>query len=127
MVSEAGYFLTKVNAIKQTTSTVFAQVDSGFNHLIRPMLYGSHHEIINISNPKEKNDSIQLLVIYVKPIPLETTVKFQKYLRETHSLLKILVLTALPWLAITILDTDLQRFFGIRKSFVIRKEELLMI
>ncbi len=54
LVSEAGYFLTKVNAIKQTTSTVFAQVDSGFNHLIRPMLYGSHHDIINISNPKGK-------------------------------------------------------------------------
>lgn len=51
LVSEAGYFLTKVNAVKQTTSTVFAQVDSGFNHLIRPMLYGSHHDIINISNP----------------------------------------------------------------------------
>ncbi len=54
LVSEAGYFLTKVNAIKQTTSTVFAQIDSGFNHLIRPMLYGSRHEIINISNPKGK-------------------------------------------------------------------------
>ncbi|WP_445731478.1 diaminopimelate decarboxylase [Mariniflexile sp.] len=52
LVSESGNFLTKVNAIKQTTSTVFAQVDSGFNHLIRPMFYGSHHEIINISNPK---------------------------------------------------------------------------
>ena len=52
LVSEAGYFLTHVNAVKQTTSTVFAQVDSGFNHLIRPMLYGSHHDIINISNPK---------------------------------------------------------------------------
>lgn len=51
MVSQAGYFLTKVNVVKQTTSTVFAQVDSGFNHLIRPMLYGSHHEIVNISNP----------------------------------------------------------------------------
>jgi len=38
--SQSGYFLSKVNAIKQTTSTVFAQVDSGFNHLIRPMLYG---------------------------------------------------------------------------------------
>ena len=54
LVSEAGYFLTKVNVIKQTTSTVFAQVDSGFNHLIRPMLYGSQHEIINISNPNGK-------------------------------------------------------------------------
>jgi len=50
LVSQAGYFLTKVNVVKQTTSTVFAQVDSGFNHLIRPMLYGSHHEIENISN-----------------------------------------------------------------------------
>jgi diaminopimelate decarboxylase len=52
LVSESGSFLTKVNAVKQTTSTVFAQVDSGFNHLIRPMLYGSHHDINNISNPK---------------------------------------------------------------------------
>ena len=54
LVSEAGKFLVKVNAIKQTTSTVFAQVDSGFNHLIRPMLYGSQHQIHNISNPKGK-------------------------------------------------------------------------
>jgi len=54
LVSEAGYFLTKVNAVKQTTSTVFAQVDSGFNHLIRPMLYGSQHDIINISNDNGK-------------------------------------------------------------------------
>ncbi|MBC3758575.1 diaminopimelate decarboxylase [Hyunsoonleella sp. SJ7] len=52
LVSEAGHFLTKVNAVKQTTSTVFAQVDSGFNHLVRPMFYGSHHDIDNISNPK---------------------------------------------------------------------------
>ncbi|WP_111683524.1 diaminopimelate decarboxylase [Winogradskyella tangerina] len=51
LVSEAGVFLAKVNVVKQTTSTVFAQVDSGFNHLIRPMLYGSQHDIVNISNP----------------------------------------------------------------------------
>jgi diaminopimelate decarboxylase len=54
LVSESGCFLSKVNAIKQTTSTVFAQVDTGFNHLIRPMLYNSDHEIENISNPKGK-------------------------------------------------------------------------
>ena len=54
LVSEAGYFLAKVNVVKQTTSTVFAGIDSGFNHLIRPMLYGSQHEIENISNPKGK-------------------------------------------------------------------------
>ena len=52
LVSEAGKFLAKVNVVKQTTSTVFAQIDSGFNHLIRPMLYGSQHEIHNISNPE---------------------------------------------------------------------------
>ena len=51
LVSEAGYFLTQVNVVKQTTSTVFAQVNSGFNHLVRPMLYGSQHHIENISNP----------------------------------------------------------------------------
>nr|AOE08490.1 diaminopimelate decarboxylase [uncultured bacterium] len=54
LVSQSGYFITKVNAVKQTTSTVFAQVNSGFNHLIRPMFYGSHHEITNISNPRGK-------------------------------------------------------------------------
>ncbi|MDO6492172.1 MULTISPECIES: diaminopimelate decarboxylase [unclassified Cellulophaga] len=52
LVSESGFFLAKVNVVKQTTSTVFASIDSGFNHLIRPMLYGSSHEIENISNPK---------------------------------------------------------------------------
>jgi len=51
LVSESGRFLATVNAVKQTTSTVFAQVDSGFNHLIRPMFYGSHHDISNLSNP----------------------------------------------------------------------------
>ena len=54
LVSEAGYFLAKVNVVKQTTSTVFAGIDSGFNHLIRPMFYGSQHTIENISNPKGK-------------------------------------------------------------------------
>jgi diaminopimelate decarboxylase len=52
LVSEAGFFLASVNVVKQTTSTVFAGIDTGFNHLIRPMLYGSNHQITNISNPK---------------------------------------------------------------------------
>ena len=51
MTSEAGYFLTKVNLIKHTTSCVFVGVDTGFNHLIRPMYYDSYHHIENISNP----------------------------------------------------------------------------
>jgi diaminopimelate decarboxylase len=53
LVSEAGNFLCSVNSIKQTTSTVFAQVDTGFNHFVRPMMYGSNHHIENISNPDD--------------------------------------------------------------------------
>ncbi len=55
LVSEAGSFLVRVNAVKQTTSTTFAAVDSGLNHLIRPMFYDAYHEIINISRPQAKN------------------------------------------------------------------------
>ncbi len=54
LVSEAGFLLVKVNVVKQTTSTVFAGIDSGFNHLIRPMFYGATHFIENISNPEGK-------------------------------------------------------------------------
>jgi diaminopimelate decarboxylase len=51
LVSEAGYLFVKVNVVKQTTATVFAGVDSGQNHLIRPMFYDSYHHIVNVSNP----------------------------------------------------------------------------
>lgn len=51
LVSESGYFFSKVNVIKQTTATVFAGIDSGANHFIRPMLYNAYHQIENISNP----------------------------------------------------------------------------
>ena len=50
MVSESGYFITKVNVIKETLSANFVSVDSGFNHLIRPMFYDAYHRIENISN-----------------------------------------------------------------------------
>jgi diaminopimelate decarboxylase len=52
LVSEAGYFVVKANVIKQTTATVFVGVNSGFNHLIRPMFYDAFHRIENISNPQ---------------------------------------------------------------------------
>jgi len=55
LVSESGFFLAKVNVVKQTTSMVFAGVDTGFNHLIRPMFYDSYHRIENISNPTGRN------------------------------------------------------------------------
>lgn len=50
LVSEAGHFLVRVNVVKTTPSTVFVGVDSGLNHLIRPMFYNAYHHIVNISN-----------------------------------------------------------------------------
>jgi len=54
LVSESGYFLARTNVVKQTTSAVFAGLDTGFNHMIRPMFYGAHHEMMNLSNPNGK-------------------------------------------------------------------------
>jgi diaminopimelate decarboxylase len=52
LVSQAGTFLVKVNVLKQTTAAMFVGVDSGLNHLIRPMLYNGYHHITNVSNPE---------------------------------------------------------------------------
>jgi len=60
LVSAAGYLITQVNVIKETGATTFVSVNSGFNHLIRPMFYDAYHHIENISNPdgEEKKYSI---------------------------------------------------------------------
>lgn len=50
LVSDAGTLLVKTNVVKTTPATVFAGVDSGLNHLIRPMMYDAYHDIVNISN-----------------------------------------------------------------------------
>lgn len=52
LVSESGVLLVSVNVVKQTTSSVFLGVNSGQNHLIRPMFYNAYHRIENVSNPK---------------------------------------------------------------------------
>ena len=64
IVSEAGYFLAQVNVVKTTPSTLFAGIDSGLNHLIRPMFYDAHHEIINVSNPSGR-ERIYTVVGYI--------------------------------------------------------------
>ena len=51
LVSEAGYLIAEVNVIKETTATTFVGLNTGFNHLIRPMFYDAYHQIDNISNP----------------------------------------------------------------------------
>jgi diaminopimelate decarboxylase len=51
LVSECGYLITQVNVIKDNGAQTFAGVNSGLNHLIRPMMYDAYHHIVNISNP----------------------------------------------------------------------------
>ncbi|MEI7471743.1 MAG: diaminopimelate decarboxylase [Chitinophagaceae bacterium] len=54
LVSAAGYLITEVNVMKKSGDTVFAGINSGFNHLIRPMFYDAYHRIENISNKNGK-------------------------------------------------------------------------
>jgi diaminopimelate decarboxylase len=80
LVSEAGTFLARVNTLKQTTSAVFVGIDSGLNHLIRPMFYNSYHHIINTSNPVGK-ERIYTVVGYI----CETdTFGWDRKIREVH-------------------------------------------
>lgn len=65
LVSEAGIFLARVNVIKQTTATVFAGLDTGLNHLIRPMFYDSYHQIVNVSKPHSETTRIYTVVGYI--------------------------------------------------------------
>lgn len=51
LVSAAGYLLATVNVMKQTNATNFVGLDTGFNHLIRPMFYDAYHRIENLDNP----------------------------------------------------------------------------
>jgi diaminopimelate decarboxylase len=57
LVSECGYLLTTVNVMKENNESKFIGVDTGFNHLIRPMFYGSYHKMINLSNPEGIKDT----------------------------------------------------------------------
>ena len=64
LVSEAGYYLVRANVVKTTPAVNFVGVDSGLNHLLRPMMYDAFHEIINISNP-EGRDRVYSVVGYI--------------------------------------------------------------
>ena len=61
LVSDSGYFITKVNYIKKSNNNCFVQVNSGFNHFIRPTLYKSYHEVVNISNPSDQEEEYTIV------------------------------------------------------------------
>ena len=52
IVSESGYLLAKVNVVKENPNVTFVGLDTGLNHLIRPMMYDAYHAIVNVSNPE---------------------------------------------------------------------------
>ena len=81
LVSEAGVFITKVNSTKTTPSTVFAQVNSGFNHFPRPMMYCAYHHIENISNP----DGEQRLYTIVGYVCETDTFGYDRKLNEVRN------------------------------------------
>jgi diaminopimelate decarboxylase len=61
LVSDCGYFLVKANIIKKGPSRTFVGVNSGFNHLIRPMFYDAYHKISNISNPEGETKTYNIV------------------------------------------------------------------
>lgn len=61
LVSEAGYLLCSANVVKPTPACTFVGVDTGLNHLIRPMMYGAYHSIMNLSNPNGKSQNYNVV------------------------------------------------------------------
>ena len=44
-VGDAGFLVARVNSVKHTPYKHFINVDTGFNHLVRPILYQAHHRV----------------------------------------------------------------------------------
>ena len=65
LVSEAGTFLVQTNVVKKDPKLNFVGVNSGLNHLLRPMMYDSYHDIINISNTNEAEKETYTIVGYI--------------------------------------------------------------
>ena len=53
LVAEAGVLLARVTQTKSKGAVQYVGLDTGMNSLIRPALYGSYHEIVNLSRLDE--------------------------------------------------------------------------
>jgi diaminopimelate decarboxylase len=80
LVSESGYLLVKVNIVKSTPASTFVGVDSGLNHLIRPMMYDAYHDVVNIS----KLDGPERVYTIVGYICETDTIAADRKLREVQ-------------------------------------------
>jgi diaminopimelate decarboxylase len=61
IIGKAGILLTKVEYIKRSEHKNFIVVDAAMNDLMRPSLYGAHHNVINISNPKNGDEIFDIV------------------------------------------------------------------
>ncbi|TAF93445.1 MAG: diaminopimelate decarboxylase [Cytophagia bacterium] len=83
LVSECGYFLTTANVVKHNPTRTFVGINSGLNHLIRPMMYdGAYHEIVNISNPNTTEEETYDVVGYICETDTFGTDRTLKKVRE---------------------------------------------
>lgn len=80
LVSDSGLFLVKASTIKQTTATTFVGINSGFNHLIRPMFYEAYHKISNISAP----DGAERIYTVVGNLCETDTFAWDRKINEVH-------------------------------------------
>ena len=126
IVSESGKLIVRTNVVKQTTSTVFAGVDSGQNHLLRPMMYNAYHHIENISNP----DGEKKLYSVVGNICESDTFGHDRLLSEVHEG-DILAISNAGAYGFTMSNQYNSRFRPAEvlihegKTFLIRKREVL--
>ena len=80
LVSDSGTLVVKANVVKQTTATTFVGVNSGFNHLIRPMFYDAYHKISNLSVP----DGAERIYTVVGHLCETDTFAWDRKINEVH-------------------------------------------
>lgn len=80
LVSDSGTLVVKANVVKQTTATTFVGVNSGFNHLIRPMFYDAYHKISNLSAP----DGAERIYTVVGHLCETDTFAWDRKINEVH-------------------------------------------
>lgn len=82
LVARAGVILARVTQLKQKSDTQFIGIETGMNSLIRPALYGSYHEIVNLTR---LNEGCSIVAHVVGPIcESGDTLGFSRYLPPTQ-------------------------------------------
>ena len=65
LVSESGILLASVNVVKNNPNTTYLGLNTGLNHLIRPMMYDAYHSVENISQPEKAEKEVYNVVGYI--------------------------------------------------------------